>query len=75
MGRTSGVFLADRVLDGKLTDLLSEWKSETPPRSFEACARELTALLGQSVTGETVRQWAIELGVWPEPEKAKESAA
>lgn len=56
--------LADRVLDGRLAERLTEWRSEG--LSFEACARKLSDLLGEYMTAETVRVWCAELGVTSE---------
>lgn len=62
--------LADRVLDGRLAELLTEWRSDGV--SYEMCARRLSALLGEdeSLTGQTVRVWCGELGVRSEAKAA-----
>lgn len=51
----------DRILDGKLTTILTAWKAEG--LSNEAVARRLHAEHDIDVTAETVRKWCIELEV------------
>lgn len=70
MGTKSTYELYDRILGGRLGDLLSEWRDEVPRPSFETMARRLVAH-DVDVTGETVRRWTKELGIGTdEPEAA-----
>jgi len=50
--------LVDRILEGKLTDRLTQWRDEG--LSYDAIARRLDADHDIGVTAETVRKWCIE---------------
>lgn len=50
--------LVDRILGGRLDDILLEWRSQG--LSFEACARRFATEHDIEVTTETVRKWFSE---------------
>lgn len=54
--------LIDRALGGDLESRLREWRSTTPPTSFERIAHELRAE-DVVVSSETVRRWCNDLGI------------
>lgn len=54
--------LIDRALGGDLEARLREWRSTTPPTSFEQIGHLLRAE-DVVVSSETVRRWCIELGI------------
>jgi hypothetical protein len=54
--------LIDRALGGDLEARLREWRSTTPPTSFERIAHELRAE-DVVVSSETVRRWCNDLGI------------
>lgn len=58
---TSHWRLADRVLDGRLAETLTAFYRES--RSWEDVARRLYAEHGLTVSGQTLRRWAKELGL------------
>ncbi len=60
MGRRDLYPLADLALDGKLGDRLRTLRNEKV--SFQEIAYDLRAD-GVTVSGETVRQWCIQLGI------------
>lgn len=49
--------LVDRILGGRLTDVLVDLRCEG--LSYERIARHLGAVHGIEITGEQVRKWAI----------------
>lgn len=60
--------LADRVLDGQLIALLTEWRANG--LTFADIAHELRTEHEITVTHETVRAWCIRLGIHSGPEAA-----
>lgn len=58
---TSHWRMADRVLNGTLADTLAVLYKES--RSWEEVARRLYADHGLTVSGQTLRRWAKELGL------------
>lgn len=54
--------LIDRALGGDLESRLREWRSTTPPTSFERIAHELRSE-DVAVSSETVRRWCNDLGI------------
>ena len=54
--------LLDRVLDGKLADLLREWRSGER-MSYAAISRRLLLEHEVTVSTDTVRRWLDELGI------------
>ena len=60
--RTSPNFqMADRVVDGRLAELLEELYQES--HSWEEVARRLLVDHRITVTGQTLRRWAVDLGI------------
>lgn len=53
--------MADRVLDGRLRQVLTDLYGET--RSWEEVSRRLYAEHNVRVTGQTLRRWNAELGI------------
>lgn len=49
--------LTDKLLDGKLDELLREWRSADPPLTFDAIARKLASDYGIELSRETIRRW------------------
>lgn len=60
-GRQPMLPLVDRLLDGKLEELLTEMRADE--QSYDTIARRLHAEHDIDVTGETVRRWCIDLDV------------
>lgn len=54
--------LVDRALGGDLEARLREWRSTSPPTSFEQIGHLLRAE-EVVVSSETVRRWCIDLGI------------
>ncbi len=60
--RTSPNFqMADRLVDGHLAELLGQLYAES--RSWEEVARRLLVDHRITVTGQTLRRWAADLGI------------
>lgn len=60
--------LVDRILDGRLRDLLQEYRTEG--LTYETMSRRLAADHQIEVVSETMRKWCLELGVTDEPAEA-----
>lgn len=60
-GRQPILPLVDRLLDGKLAELLSAMRADD--QSYDSIARRLHVDHDIDVTGETVRRWCIDLEV------------
>lgn len=61
MALSSRFRMADRLVDGRLADLLGTYRSEG--LSWDEISRRLYAESGVEVSAGTLSLWAIELGV------------
>lgn len=59
--RSTAYRMADRLLDGKLAEVLAEGRSAG--RSFEEISRRLFADHGIEAPSQTLRSWARQLGI------------
>lgn len=59
----SQLTLADRLLGGRLAEILGDWRAEG--LSNEAMARRLEREHGISLSDETLRRWTRQLGIPP----------
>lgn len=51
----------DKLVDGRLTALLSKWRDESV--SYDRIADQLRVQYSVDVNGETIRRWCYQLGV------------
>jgi len=65
MGRTSGLPLVDRILDGKLEQILREKRAAG--ESYETIGRWLATEHDITATKDTVRRWCLGLSIEAAP--------
>lgn len=60
--------LVDRILDGRLAELLTRWRGEG--LSYEAISRRMAVEHDLEIGADTIRAWARQLNVEPASEQA-----